>query len=707
MKFSKFLQNKILAAVLISIIITAISATLIIPDIFHLWHLKIADTLYTESNPSKDIIIVGIDAESTSTSPPGIGRFSQWGRENYTKLLQVLEPESPKVVTFDILFNTYSKGISGEQLKDLKQSADRKSSTEKLSFYEKMISDYFMVVSHPSDTGFAKELAKNNNIVLLGTISEEYGEVVFPIKRFLSQNITVGITYDPLDKDGIIRKVQTTFANPEDQKPYDDLALATVKKYLQSFGAGYQIPNLPLENGKLNVNFFGDPFSFQEISFIDVLNKNFTPGTFKDKIVLVGVTTLKEGQDQVLTPRSNKVPMTGIEFRANEMQTILDQKFLTNQTKFGTLMTITIGAFLLTLLFNYAGVSLSVVVLLLALAGYYFAARLLYKTGFIPNMAYPFVAIIFSYISAWIYRYFIADKSKREITSAFSHYVSETLVNEISKNPDLVKLGGEKKTKTIFFSDLKNSTTLSEQSEITAWVAQINEYFTVMESVIKHFEGTIDKYEGDAIMGFWNAPLSQEDHVIKAYMAALEMKKYIQILNKKWVRNGRSPFEIRIGINTGDAIVGNMGSKNRFDYTAMGDTVNAASRMESCASKLYGGVTVVAGFQNFVREEELNAKVVLREIDTVIFPGKKEPTTVYELVCVKEDLTEEIAGNLRSYAQGLAAYRSRNFKEAERYFAQCKNDVVACVLLERVKILNSGKEIKELNENMVYRILNK
>jgi adenylate cyclase len=702
MKFSKILQNKILAAVLISIIITVISTILVTTDIFNAWHLKIADTLYTRNEPLQNIIIIGIDDKSTESAPPGLGRFGQWGRDYYAKLLQIIEPENPKVVAFDLLFNTFSVGITENQLKELKLEADRQTEEKQLDFYKKTISDYFMIISNPNDTEFAQELKKHDNIVLMGKITD-IGSI-FPIQRFLTEKISIGITTVALDGDGVLRRVFPSFYNKKDKKTYDNFAFATVKKYLSV----EKSPEVPLaEDGKFNVNFFGDPGSFQEIPFADVLSKNFTPGTFKDKIVLVGVTTLKEGQDRILTPRSNTVPMTGIEFRANEIQTILEQKFLTNQTKFGTLMTIMIGAFLLTLLFNYAGVAISAVALLLALAGYYFAARLLFKTGFIPNMVYPFIAIIFSYISAWIYRYFIADKSKREITSAFSHYVSETLVNEISKNPDLVKLGGEKKTITIFFSDLKNSTTLSEQSEITAWVAQLNEYFTVMESVIKHFEGTIDKYEGDAIMGFWNAPISQEDHVIRAYMAALEMKKYIQILNKKWVKDGRPPFEIRIGINTGDAIVGNMGSENRFDYTAMGDTVNAASRMESCASKLYGGVTVVAGFQNFIREEDLNAKVVLREIDTVIFPGKKEPTTVYELVCTKEDLTEEIVKNLQNYAQGLTAYRSRNFREAEKCFAQCKNDIVAGVLLERVKILNSGKEIKELNENMVYRILNK
>ena len=703
MKFSKFLQNKIFAAVLISLIITAFSVILIFTGVFHSWHLKIADTLYTRNEPSKEIIIVGIDDKSTNSIAPGLGRFGQWGRDNYVNLLQILEPENPKVITFDILFNTNSKGASFSQLSNLLDEVELIDSLEgKLETYKNNLKKYVSLTGHPTENLFAEELQKYSNIVLLGKIVESTNSPIFPLQKFLNESF-VGISSDFFDPDGIMRRVKPIFLNPEDQKPYDDLALATVKKYLPE----NEIPKLPLEDGKLNVNFFGDPFSFKEISFTDVVNKKFDPGTFKDKIVLVGVTTLKEGQDRVLTPRSNTVPMTGIEFRANEIQTILEQKFLKNQSSVNTILMIALIALILTIIFNYSGVIISAIALFGSLIGYYFTAHFLYKSGFIPNMIYPFIAIIFSYIAAWIYRYFIADKKKREMTSAFSHYVSEDLVEEISKNPDAVKLGGEKKIITVFFTDLKDSTSLSEKTEITAWISQVNEYFTVMEKVIKHFNGTIDKYEGDAIMGFWNAPLTQEDHVLKAYLAALEMKKYLKVLNVKWTKDGRPALTMRIGINTGEAIVGNMGSTNRFDYTAMGDTVNTASRLESCASKLYGGIIAVLGFDKFANAEELKKQVVLREVDTVILPGKKDPTIIHELVCERTDLTEEIQRNLENYEKGLAAYRSKNFEEAFQYFEACVNDPAAEVMELRTKELKAGKNIKTLSENMIYKINNK
>jgi len=703
MNLSRLLQSRVFAAVLISLIITAISSALIVSDIFHPWHLRLADTLYSRNEPSNDIVIIGIDDKSTQPTLPGLGRFSQWSRENYAKLLEILAPESPKVITFDILFHTYSSGITPEQIGAIKNSAESKQAPdEKLSAYQEGISDYFSVMNHPSDNIFAEELRKNDNIILMGTISEDTNTANFPIAKFLKGKPKIGITTITLDPDGVARRVQPTYTNAADQKSYDDIALASVKKYL-----GKEKIDLPLEDGKLNLNFFGKPYSYKIVSFSDVLAKNFAPDTFKNKIVLIGVTTLKEGQDRVLTPRSNETLMPGIELRANEIQTILEQKFLTNQSKLGTIVTILLTSFVLTLLFNFAGIIVSLIALFVALIGYYFDARFLYARGFILNMIYPFIAIILSYIAAWIYRYFVADKKKREIKSAFGHYVSEELVEEISKNPDMVHLGGEKKIVTVFFSDLKNSTTLSEKTEITSWVSQVNEYFTVMESVIKRLGGTIDKYEGDAIMGFWNAPLEQKDHVIRAYTAAVEMKKVLKTLNEKWQKENKQNLEMRIGINTGEAIVGNFGSVNRFDYTVMGDTVNTASRLESCASKTYGGVIIAASFEQYIDEKTLREKLLIREVDTVFLPGKKQPVTLFELVCLKEELNQEIEDSLRNYAEGLAAYRARNFEEAEAKFKVCTNDKVAEVMLARTQILKENKSIKELDENFIFRIQNK
>jgi len=184
-------------------------------------------------------------------------------------------------------------------------------------------------------------------------------------------------------------------------------------------------------------------------------------------------------------------------------------------------------------------------------------------------------------------------------------------------------------------------------------------------------------------------------------------KIYPKATNVKWEKENKPTLEMRIGINTGEAVVGNFGSTGRFDYTAMGDTVNVASRLESCASKTYGGVIIVAGFEKYSDKNELENNLILREVDTVIMPGKKEPITIFEVVCEKQDLNSEIQYNLQNYAQGLAAYRSKDFHSAENFFTECKNDPVAKVMLKRVKAINSGKTLKNLSEQMVFEIKSK
>lgn len=235
--------------------------------------------------------------------------------------------------------------------------------------------------------------------------------------------------------------------------------------------------------------------------------------------------------------------------------------------------------------------------------------------------------------------------------NVFGHYVSKELVEQISNNPDLVKLGGEKKEVTVFFSDIQNSTTLSEQIAIEEWVKQINEYFTAMERIVMQSGGTLDKYEGDAIMAFWNAPLDQPDHVTRGYLAALTMIKVLNQLHAKWQQEGKPAINIRIGINTGPALVGNFGSENRLDYTVMGDTVNTASRFESSANKTYNTQICVGG----ITEQNRPAGMVLRELDRVLLPGKKEAVVIFELVCSANEYTPALEQVVMTYQKGLGA----------------------------------------------------
>lgn len=724
----------------IGLLITIISGIGIATNAFSGLNKRFADSLYTRNEPSEDIVIIAIDENSTQPKPQGLGRYSQWSRENYTQLLDILKEEQPKTITFDILFNKPTETIALEKISVFQNSLDENLSADgELESYKNFFQNYSNPLKNIVDQDFAAKLEEAKNVILVfsSNLASNSGPI-FPLKKF-SQSATLGDAFSQADNDGILRKVQPFFKNKEDEKIYPDMALASVMKYLDAAeiqpadltensltitGKNQKTIKLPLENSQLNVNYFADPFGYKMISFSDVHNEKFTKGTFKNKIVLVGVTSFKDAEDRVLTPKSNNTPMSGVEFRANEIQTILDGKFLRNQSTGATILTIAAITIGLAIALNYLAILFSILAAVTAIIIYLISAHLLYKNGLILNMVYPFVAIIFAYLASWIYKYFIADRKKRELKSAFGHYVNQELVDQISKNPDMVKLGGEKKVVTVFFSDIKDSTAHSEKTPIELWISQMNEYFTVMSNVLKRSGGTLDKYEGDAVMGFWNAPVSQQDHVLRAYACALGMRKALISLHEKWAKEGKPLIEFRIGINTGEALVGNFGSADQFNFTVMGDMVNTASRLESAANKAYGTKMIVAGFENITGLESARANLspgttsqssqsaitqnfTLRELDIVYLPGKKEPVKLFELLGLASETTEEIQNLLKFYSQGLAAYRCKDFATAIKNFQLIPNDKPSQILLSRCQKLHEGEKIAEMDEQMIFRIQNK
>ncbi len=696
---SHFLKNKVWAGIGIGAIVTIISSVGLFIGLFSSVNSDLTDTLYTRNEPSKNIVIIAVDDKSTQAN--ALGRFSQWKRSNFTNLLKVLEKENAKVLTLDFVFHTFSDGVDRQKLLELQSQVKNADESEKLNDYQSFLKNYSSNLNHPIDNEFADELAKFPNLVLDATLNPDGVSLIKPLTKFMT-TATLGFATAYLDERGIMKATSPIIHIADENKDYDDIALATAKKYL-----GKEKIELPLQNGKMQINFFGEPYSFEMISFIDVLNKKFAKDFFKDKIVLVGGTSSKELHDEYLTPRSNVTPMPGIEIIANEIQTIIDSKFLTIQSSGAALFTIAVISIGLAIALNYLSIWLSVLVAFASILLYIFTSHLLYRNGVIVNMVYPFSAIILTYLSSWIYKFFIADRKKRELKSAFGHYVSGELVEQISQNPDLVKLGGEKKMITVFFSDIKDSTAISEKTPIEMWVSQVNEYFTEMENVVKKSGGTLDKYEGDAVMGFWNAPVPQNDHVFRAYACAIGMRKALVGLHAKWATEGKPLIEFRIGINTGEALVGNFGSKDRFDFTVMGDTVNTASRLESSANKTYGTMNIVAGFEATNSTFPQLQNFTIREVDTVYLPGKKEPVKLYELIGLASESTPEIQNTIKNYTQGLAAYRCKDFATAIKNFQLISSDKPAQILLARCQKLQAGEKIAELDEQMIFRIQNK
>lgn len=269
------------------------------------------------------------------------------------------------------------------------------------------------------------------------------------------------------------------------------------------------------------------------------------------------------------------------------------------------------------------------------------------------------------------------------IKSTFQRYVAPSVVQALIENPDRLELGGVKREMTVFFSDIAGFTPLAERLSPEALVELINEYLSAMTLCIFASEGTIDKYEGDAIMAFWNAPIEQSDHALRACRAALDTRVALKALQGKWRAKGLSELEMRIGINTGPMVVGNMGSMVKMDYTVLGDAVNLGARLEG-ANKAYGTKILIS--ENTFKT--VSTSIEAREVDTLTVKGKVQSTRIYELLALKGALPVKRSDGYKTFEQGLACFRNRDWSGAQEAFSLSDKilggDSVSQLFLKRV-----------------------
>ncbi|HOD13245.1 MAG TPA: CHASE2 domain-containing protein [Spirochaetota bacterium] len=280
------------------------------------------------------------------------------------------------------------------------------------------------------------------------------------------------------------------------------------------------------------------------------------------------------------------------------------------------------------------------------------------QLGIVLSMFLPSSAIV-------AIKFMREENQKRFIKNAFSFYLSPTVIDEIIKDPESLELGGEDREITIFFSDIKGFSTISEKLTPQDLVKRLNEYLTEMTDVILKYNGTVDKYIGDAIMAFYGAPVLMPDHATKACMAAVDMKKRLRELQETWRKAGLEPIFARMGIHSGKATVGNMGSRTRMDYTAMGDAVNLASRLEG-ANKSFDTAAMISGSTFEAAKESIEARI-LGKIRVV---GKSESVPIYELLGMKAALPDYMYDMLEKYNAGRSYFIKRDWKQAISYFRQ-------------------------------------
>lgn len=304
-----------------------------------------------------------------------------------------------------------------------------------------------------------------------------------------------------------------------------------------------------------------------------------------------------------------------------------------------------------------------------------------YAKGFWVLLVCPQTAAIISFAVALLLNFAAEGRQRRFIKQAFRHYLSPEVIEEILLHPETLRLGGERKVLSIFFSDLQGFTSVSERMEPEQLTRLLNEYLSAMTDIIQAEGGTVDKYEGDAIIAFWNAPLSLPDHAARATRAAIRCQERLTELQPEFHGRIGKELVMRVGINTGPAIVGNMGSHNRFNYTMIGDAVNLASRLEG-ANKEFGTRTMISQ----ATRDGLPPGLVVRELGRLVVVGRSEPVTVYELL--SERSAAEKKEVLEIFARGLQAYYDGDFAAGSDAFAQIADrDAPASAYLARCRTL--------------------
>src|SRR6202167_6350652 len=413
---------------------------------------------------------------------------------------------------------------------------------------------------------------------------------------------------------------------------------------------------------RLLVNYHGPARTYPYVSFANAALKKFPPGTFKDKIVLVGASATGIG-DLRATPFGG-IDFPGTEIHANVIDNILNQQFIVNRglqaltdVEFICLFGIPLGIWLAMVQPRWMILGLA---FLFPFAGTVYWAFL---HGWWLNFIVPAVFVLIPNVSlVGLYRVLIEEQEKRKVRSAFQQYAPPEVIRRLLRDPERVK--PRKNEVSVLFSDIRGFTTISETLDAQALAGLLNGYLTEMTRIIFRHQGTLDKYIGDAVMAIWGAPFDEPGHAQRCCRAAIAMVARLAELQKKWVAEGLPAMEIGIGINTGIASVGNMGSSLRYGYTAMGDAVNLSARLEGLNKEYHTQILI----SEFTRRTLRDDQFIFREIDFIRVKGKLQPVTIYEILGpgAKENGGEELVAQ---FGVAREAYKRRDWRSARAAWA--------------------------------------
>jgi adenylate cyclase len=702
---NRFVQATLLMALLLSL--TALSFS------HARWREQIRNFTFDYYNimkprvASDQIVIVDLD----EASQQAIGQWP-WPRTVLADLVLRLKEMGASVIAFDIVFPEEDRNSPSNLAKALEAVGEGGEITDILGAFPS------------NDEVFGDAIKEAGNVVTgFSFTNDETDQVPRQVGLYRGKNLQryvpglrgasvnrkeiskyaagSGSFFVSTDTDGIIRRVPMLVAHDKTSSKvvsvYPSLALETVRvldgerggsvllgdsRYAEFDPARFGISGIQLgktgreiptnARGEFLV-YFAPSSPGWYLPAYKVLDGTLDPAAIKDKVVLIGTSAVGL-KDIRSTPLNPFIP--GVEVHLNIIDQILHGEFLRRSFEAEGLEAVAIFSMglIVILLAPFAGAVIQSVFTMIAIGtalsiGWYgFTAY-----GLLIDIGYPVLALVLVFMISTILTYIRTEAERKQVRTAFGHYISPDFMKELTSNPDKLKLGGEIRELTVLFSDIRSFTTISEGLTPEELIQLMNDFLTPMSDLVMSHRGTIDKYMGDAMMAFWNAPLDDPDHARHACTAALKMNEALVPINeqvkKKAGELGKKPVLLNagIGINTGPCAVGNMGSKQRFAYSTLGDAVNLASRLEG-QTKSYGinilvGESTVASIPDFA----------VLEMDLIQVKGKTKPVRVFNLTGDALFAQTENFQKLKTlHIEMLEAYRAQKFRKVQELCEACK-----------------------------------
>ncbi|MBR1285478.1 adenylate/guanylate cyclase domain-containing protein [Bradyrhizobium sp. AUGA SZCCT0177] len=634
---------------------------------------------------ARPVTIVDIDDKSLEK----LGQWP-WPRTRLADLVTELTNLGAVVIAFDVVFSEPDR-LNPEFVADTYRNLDEetRSRLRSLPSNDQVFADAIRASRVVlGESGLPEELGvldKTLPVTGLAMLGEEPQRFMFEFPGLLRNTKVLehaaagrGLFTIKPERDGIVRRVPMIMQAQGQTMPslsFEMLRVATgsgtilikaEKAGIKSLGIkGFQLPTDG--NGQLWVHYARHDASLY-VPAINVLEKTVAPEKIAGKLVLIGTSAVGLN-DIKTTPVSRAMP--GVEIHAQVLESALTGEVI-SQPIFGISIEFATAVLFGLLVIAFAPLFGPVTLVALGAA---FATALIGTSWYfysqhrlLIDFTYPLISTTSIYLTLIFSSFVREQKQRKQIRNAFSQYMSPALVAQLAQSPEKLVLGGEEREMTIMFSDMRGFTSISEtyKRDPQGLTALMNRFLTPLTNAILHRKGTIDKYMGDAIMAFWNAPLDDKDHQLNACEAALDMLERVDELNRERMEEAEEegrpfiPLNVGVGLNTGTCVVGNMGSDMRFDYSVFGDSVNLASRLEG-QSKEYG-FPIIVGSKTALAVKD---KFAILELDFIMVKGKKEPEVIYAIAGREDTAQSGRFQRLRNLTiEMLACYRGRDWQGA-------------------------------------------